>query len=79
MLKDTETEIGSIGPHHEAGAVTRWVWAIDTVLPMRESDQTGQGDDLKDCQKRFKIAWEKLAADPARLADFMRLKRQRLT
>jgi len=75
--EDGETEIGSIGPQHTVGAETRWVWGIDTVIPMREADQTGYGADRKDCQRRFKAAWEKLAADPARLSDFMRMKRQR--
>ena len=80
VLKDEagEIEIGSIGPQHEAGAVRRWRWGIDTVIPMREADQGGYGADLKDCQKRFKVAWNKFAEDPARLADFMRVKRQRL-
>jgi hypothetical protein len=79
VLKDdvSEIEIGSIGPQHETGAVTRWVWDIDTVIPMREADQTGYGDDRKDCMKRFQAAWEKLAANPARLSDFMRMKWQR--
>ena len=79
VLKDdvSETEIGSIGPQHEAGAVTRWVWAIDTVIPMREHEQTGYGTNIKDCQRRFKAAWEELASDPARLIDFLRIKRAR--
>ena len=77
--EDGETELGSIGPQHVAGAVTRWHSGIDTVIPMREADQGGYGADLKDCQKRFKTAWEKLAADPAQLSDFMRMKRQRRT
>src|SRR5690349_17584460 len=79
VLKDdgTETEIGSIGPQHETGAVMRWAWAIDTVIPMREAEQMGHGVDRKDCQAKFKAAWEAFAADPARLSDFMRMKRQR--
>jgi|tagenome__1003787_1003787.scaffolds.fasta_scaffold19213964_1 hypothetical protein len=62
VLKDdaSETEVGSIGPQHEAGAVTRWVWAIDTVVPMREHEQTGYGTDLKDCQRQFKAAGDQI-------------------
>jgi len=45
---------------------------------MRESEQMGYGDDRKDCQRRFKAAWEAFASDPARLVEFMRYKRQRL-
>ena len=79
VLKDgvSETEIGSIGPQHQAGAVTRWVWTIDTIVPMREHEQTGCGTDLQDCQRRFKAAWEAFASDPSRLVDFLRIKRQR--
>lgn len=75
--EDGETELGSIGPQHATGGGLRWVWGIDTVIPMREADQTGFGADRKDCQRRFKAAWENLAADPANLSDFMRMKRQR--
>ena len=34
VLKDDmgEVEIGSIGPQDEANNVTRWQWAIDTVI-----------------------------------------------
>lgn len=80
MLKDDvgEIEIGSIGPQTEAGNVTRWVWAIDTVIPMREAEQMGYAVDRRDCQRKFKAAWEAFASDAARLSDFMRMKRQRL-
>jgi hypothetical protein len=75
--EDGETELGSIGPQHATGGTTRWVWGIDTVIPMREADQSGFGADRKDCMKRFHAAWEKFASDPARLTEFMRMKRQR--
>jgi IS1 family transposase len=35
---------------------------------MREADQTGYGDDRKDCQRRFKAAWEKLGEPVAAVA-----------
>lgn len=76
--EDGETELGSIGPQHATGGMVRWVWGIDTVIPMREADQTGYGADRKDCMKRFQAAWAKLASDPAQLAEFTRYKRQRL-
>ncbi len=80
ILKDDigEVEIGSIGPQDEANNVTRWMWAIDTVIPMREHQQMGYGDDRRDCMRNFKTAWEKFASDPANLVAFMRMKRQRL-
>ena len=53
--EDGETEIGSIGPQHTVGAETRWVWGIDTVIPLREADQTGYGADRKACVKRLKL------------------------
>jgi hypothetical protein len=77
--EDGETELGSIGPQHATGGMTRWHWGIDTVIPMREADQGGYGADRKDCMKQFQAAWEKLSADPAQLSDFMRMKRQRRT
>lgn len=75
--EDGETELGSIGPQHATGGTMRWHWGIDTVIPMREADQGGYGADRRDCMKQFQAAWEKLAADPANLAEFMRYKRQR--
>jgi hypothetical protein len=79
ILKDAsgETELGSIGTQHATGGTMRWVWGIDTVIPMREADQTGSGADRKDCMKRFQAAWDRFASDPANLAEFMRYKRQR--
>lgn len=44
----------------------RWVWGIDTVIPMREADQTGFG------------GVGEASLHPANLSDFMRMKRQRL-
>src|SRR5262249_1516210 len=74
ILKDdvSETEIGSIGRH----SVTRWTWGIDTLLSMRELDSGGYGVDRKDCQRRFKGAWGAFVARPARLAEFMLMKRK---
>lgn len=79
ILKDEigELEIGSIGITFHRGPDPVWVWAIDTVVPMRENEQMGHGADRKDCQRRFKAAWEAFASDPARLVEFMRMKRQR--
>jgi hypothetical protein len=55
----------------------RWAWGIDTVLPKRELESGGYGIDRKDCQRRFKAAREAFSADPARLTEFMAMKRKR--
>jgi hypothetical protein len=73
-----EIEVGSIGVQHGNGAAEHWVWAIDNVIPMRELDTQGTGDDRKDCMRQFKAAWEKFSADPARLTEFLEMKRKRL-
>lgn len=75
--EDGETELGSIALVATTGGQYRWRWGIDTVVPMREHQQEGYGADRKDCQARFKAAWEKFASDPANLVEFMRMKRQR--
>src|ERR1700741_320201 len=79
ILKDDglELEIGSIGIQHGSGATEGWVWAIDTVIPMREIDAQGTGKDRKDCMKRFQAAWDKFSADPARVTQFLQAKRKR--
>jgi hypothetical protein len=73
-----EVEVGSIGIQHGSGATENWVWAIDTVIPMREGDAQGVGQDRKDCMRRFRAAWDKLSSDPAWLTEFLRKKRKRL-
>jgi hypothetical protein len=80
VLKDDglETEVGSIGIQHGSGATEHRTWAIDTVIPMREVDAQGRGKDHKDCVRRFREAWDKFSADPARLTDFLQAKRRRL-
>lgn len=79
ILKDEmgETELGSIAVTPTTGGEARWTWGIDSAIPMRERQTSGYGDDRKDCQKKFKAAWEAFASDPARLVEFMRMKRQR--
>jgi hypothetical protein len=78
ILKDDglEVEIGSIGIQHGSGATETWVWAIDTVIPMREGDAQGTGKDRKDCMQRSRAAWDKFSADPARLTEFLQAKRK---
>jgi len=51
ILKDDglDIEIGSIGIQHGSSATEHWVWAIDTVIPMRETEAQGIGKDRKDC------------------------------
>jgi hypothetical protein len=79
ILKDDglETEIGSIGIQRGSGATEHWVWAIDTVIPMREVDAQGTGADRKDCMRQFRAAWERFSADPTRLIESLRAKRKR--
>jgi hypothetical protein len=78
VLKDdgVEIEIGSIGVQHGRGATAGWVWGIDTVIPMREVESDGTGKDRKDCMKQFREAWDRFSADPARLTEFLEMKRK---
>jgi hypothetical protein len=45
---------------------------------MREVDRQGTGKDRKECMRRFRAAWDKFSADPARLTEFLQAKRERL-
>jgi cytidylate kinase len=44
---------------------------------MREVDPQGIGKGHKDCMRQFRAAWDKFSADPARLTDFLRAKRNK--
>jgi hypothetical protein len=35
------------------------------VIPMRDIDAQGTGASLKECQQRFRAAWDSFAPDPA--------------
>jgi hypothetical protein len=74
ILKDhgAEIELGSIGVQHEG-----WVWGIDSVIPMRELETEGRGEDRKDCIRQFRAAWDRLSADQGRLTEFLDVKRKR--
>jgi hypothetical protein len=71
-----EVEIGSIGIANTTGANLAWTWGIDTVIPMRSSETEGHGNDRRDCMARFKAAWENFSSDPARLGEFLEVKRR---
>lgn len=73
---ETEFEIGSIGTQGSISASTVWTWGIDTVVPMRETETEGTGTDRRDCMRRFKAAWERFSSDPARLTEFLEMKRR---
>jgi hypothetical protein len=73
-----EIEIGSIGIQQGSGTAEGWAWGIDNVIPMREAETQGSGTDRKDCMKQFKAAWDRFSADPARLTEFLEMKRKRL-
>jgi hypothetical protein len=47
------------------------------VLPMREMESEGNGKDRADCMRKFRAAWDRFAADPARLTEFLAMKRKR--
>jgi hypothetical protein len=75
--EDGEMEIGSIGTQFHAGPDSVWSWGIDTVVPMREIESEGEGRDRKDCERQFRVAWERFCSDPARFVEFMEMKRRR--
>jgi hypothetical protein len=79
LLKDDglEIEIGSLGIQHGSAGAEHWVCGIDTAIPMREAEAQDRGTDRKDCMKRFRAAWDRFNADPARLIEFLRAKRKR--
>ena len=68
----TEIELGSIGVQFEG-----WHWGIDAVVPMREVDAEGTGKDRNDCMRQFRTAWDRFSSDPARLTEFLEIKRKR--
>ena len=75
ILKDdgVEIELGSIGVQFDG-----WVRVIDSLVPMRELETESSGKDRKDCMRQFRAAWNRFSADPARLTEFLDIKRKRL-
>jgi len=73
ILKDhgEEIELGSIGIQNLTEGRRGWRWGIDTVVPMRDFESQGSGQDRADCMKQFKAAWERFSSDPARLVEFI--------
>jgi hypothetical protein len=67
-----DIELGSIGVQHDG-----WVWGLDSVIPMRDLETEGSGKDRKDCMRQFRAAWDRFSADPARLSEFLEMKRKR--
>ena len=45
---------------------------------MKETEAQGTGKDRADCMRQFRAAWDRIAADPARLTEFLAMKRKRL-
>jgi hypothetical protein len=74
ILKDgsEEIQLGSIGVQFGT-----WHRGIDSVIPMRELETEGTGTDRKDCMRQFRAAWDRFSADPARLTQFIDVKRLR--
>ncbi len=79
VLRDyiPEVEIGSIGVQQAAGARKFWRWQIDTMVPMHDLEVRGVGQDRQDCMRKFREAWERFSADPARLSEFLAMSRNR--
>jgi hypothetical protein len=71
LFKDdgVEIEVGSIGIQFDG-----WAWGIDTAIPMKETEAQGTAD----CMREFRAAWDRLSSDPARLTEFLEVKRNRL-
>jgi hypothetical protein len=72
-----EIEIGSIGVQLGVGNTAGWVGGIDFVIPMRSFETDGTGKDRADCMRQFRAAWDRFCADPARLTEFLEMKRKR--
>jgi hypothetical protein len=72
-----EIEIGSVGVRLGAGIAEGWTWGIDTVVVMRSFETEGTGKDRTRSMKQFRAAWDRLASDPARLIEFLAMKRAR--
>src|SRR6266481_7867686 len=47
------------------------------MYPMKETEAQGTGTDRKDCMRQFRAAWDRFSSDPARLTEFLEVKRQR--
>ena len=45
-------------------------WALDTVIPMKETESRRTGKDRTDCMNQFRAAWDRFCADPARSLSF---------
>jgi hypothetical protein len=37
-----------------------------------------EGEEIADCMRQFRAAWDRFSADPARLSEFLEAKRRRL-
>jgi hypothetical protein len=72
-----EIEVGSIGIQLGNGTAEGWVWGIDNIVRMREADSHGTGNDRKDCMLQVRAAWDRFSSDPARLTEFLKVKRRR--
>jgi hypothetical protein len=73
---DGEFEIGSIGVQIFTSSDTTWTWGIDTVMPMRDDQAEGRGDDRSDCMVKFRKAWEDYCKQPGWLDEFLAMKRK---
>ena len=76
-IDETEFQIGSIGVQTFTSSDTSWTWGIDTVIPLRAMQSEGRGESRRDCEKKFRAAWEKHCAKDGWLEEFLAMKRKR--
>jgi len=75
-IDDDEVEIGSIGVKAFTSKDIAWTWGIDTVMPLRDHQAEGRGDDRRECMVKFRAAWERLCAQPGWFEEFLAMKRR---
>jgi hypothetical protein len=71
-----DVEIGSIGVKAFTSTDTAWCWGIDTVLPMRDHESEGRGNDRKKLHGEVPRGMERHCAQTGWLDEFLSMKRQ---
>ena len=46
------------------------------MIPMRSWENQGDGKDRRDCMKKFRVVWDRFAADEGNLVEFLNEKRK---
>ena len=68
-------EVGSIWLEASTSSDAAWRWRIDNLIPMREDQTSGRGNNRHDCLLKCRSAWDRFAADQSNLTRFMNAKR----